>query len=157
MIDAFFWWANTLFLGGLGVYFYRSRLKRVLYHALCAERQHKSELLDHVTGLQQRCIALQNEIDEQELFYARLHEKIFLWKQKISAQQSESEAMLQKTKKYLEEKRQKQRAYDAMHKCTQEIKRDVVAKARENLQRIFHDKQKSNQYIEHVFNVMDKG
>lgn len=154
MIDGIFWCINTGVLIFLGYYGYKKSFKASLEQQLFLQKEKKTVLMSQVNMLQDACLRIQKETDEQESKYRDLRDKIALWRNKVSVQNSENEAHWLTTKEVIEEKRAQQRAYDAHNRYQKEVIRAVVTQTTHELRRMFHDKNKGDAYAQRVIETM---
>lgn len=156
MIDSIFWCINTAILFLLGYYLYKTQIKAGLEQKM-VEQKAKKDVLTHQVGLlQDACLRIKKETEEQEKLYADLHTKIGLWADKVATYDAVREEQQLVVQEALEKKRQQQREYDALSRYKKELVRTVVAQAAQELRHIFQDKPASDAYINRLLETMKK-
>jgi hypothetical protein len=156
MIDSFFWCLNTVILSGLFYYGYKKYVHAGLHQQMQRHAMKKDGLVNQVGLLQDACLRIKKETEEQTLLYQNLYTKMGIWKQRVDEQSAEKAQQWLVIKERIELKRAQQRELYATKIYEQALLHEIVVQATNDLQRVFHNKDSANAYNVRIFNVMKK-
>jgi|GEM_PF-5112868 len=156
MIDSLFWCINTIILAALAYYGYKKYLRASVQQQMHEHTMHRDTLANQAGLLQDACIRIKKETEDQEVLYQNLRSKVRLWKEKVHQDTTEYNARWLITKEYIETKRQQQYDNYITNLYKKALLRAVVTQATQELHRIFHNKEALEKYNARIFDGMKK-
>lgn len=156
MIDFFFNIVNAALLIWLFKTIFKKNVIPSIRVQIRAQQETKEHLVSSITQLETAEVAIDKEIIDQEHLYSELEQKVMRWKQVYKTEKNEEAIQRKRIIEHIEHKRARQNM-NFMYSKTQEIiLPQAIQKARSELMELFKNSERSNAYITHIIEHLEK-